>query len=553
MPKQLLIESDPIPDEVELIIIDLGSTPQTPPEDTLVENQTIYLLPKPVTVIEVGQPFELTFAAQIVATGDALAAGNLLANYLRPATGFVLPVVAATDAEHPVLHLLIDPNISDDEEAYRLEVNAESVTVRAPALAGLFHAVQTLRQLLPPEIYGASLVTGIRWSMPGVTIKDQPRFPWRGGHLDVCRHFFPAHYVKRYIDLLALHKFNRFHWHLTDDQGWRIEIKRYPRLTEVGAWRRETMLGHWSDQPRRFDGKPHGGFYSQDEIREIVAYAAARGIIVVPEIEMPGHAQAAIAAYPELGNVDTPLEVSGEWGISDNVFNVEESTFTFLQNVLLEVLELFPSPYIHIGGDEVPKTQWNTSPTAQAYMRAHGLPDAHALQSDFIRRMDRFLNAHGRTLVGWDEILEGGLADNAIVMSWRGEEGGIEAARQGHDVVMTPESDTYFDHYQFDPSSEGVAIGGLTSLEKVYGYEPVPAALAPDQAKHVLGSQGQLWTEYVPTIERLEYMVYPRMCALAEVVWSPRERDAYARFVDRLRTHVKRLDQMGVNHCRRAL
>ena len=516
------------------------------------DKQPIHLIPKPVVVAESDHEFQLTADTHIVAADEALAAGSLLASYLRPPTGFSLPIVPTANPGQRAIHLLIDGGIGG-EEVYRLEVQPQSITLRASALMGLNHAVQTLRQLLPPDIYNPTRVNGIRWTIPGVVVEDHPRFAWRGGHLDVCRHFFSVEVVKRYVDLLALHKFNRFHWHLTDDQGWRIEIKRYPRLTEIGAWRKHTMVGHGSDQPHRFDNTPHGGFYTQDQIREVVTYAADRGIVVVPEIEMPGHAQAAVAAYPELGNLDTPVEVSGEWGISDNIFNIEESTFEFLQNVLLEVLDLFPSRYIHVGGDEAPKTQWNASPKAQAYMRAHDLPDADALQSAFIRRMDNFLTAHGRVLVGWDEILEGGLADNAIVMSWRGEEGGIAAARQGHDVIMTPEAHTYFDHYQVDPSNEGLAIGGFTSLEKVYSYEPVPPALAPDQAAHVLGSQGQLWTEYMPTPERLEYMAYPRMCALAEVTWSPRERGPYADFAQRMRTHAKRLDALGVNYCRRAI
>jgi len=507
-----------------------------------------------VVIAEAAQDraFELTADTTIVAVDLALAASNLLAQYLRPATGFSLPVVPVANPGQPVIHLLIDAAI-DGEEAYRLDVDSQSVTLRASTSTGLVRGVQTLRQLLPPEIFSSTPVNDARWLIPGVVIEDQPRFSWRGGHLDVCRHFFSVDVVKQFIDLLALHKFNRFHWHLTDDQGWRIEIKRYPRLTEIGAWRKRTMIGHGSDWPHHFDDQAHGGFYTQDQIREVVAYAAERGILVVPEIEMPGHAQAAIAAYPELGNLETPVEVSGEWGISENIFNVEESTFEFLQNVLLEVLDLFPSRYIHIGGDEVPKTQWNDSPRAQAYMRAHNLPDADALQSAFIRRMDAFLSAQGRVLVGWDEILEGGLAENAIVMSWRGEEGGIDAAGQGHDVVMTPEGNVYFDHHQFDSASEGLAIGGLTTLEDVYDYEPVPPTLTPDQAAHVLGSQGQLWTEYMPTAERLEYMAFPRFCALGEVLWSPRERGSYADFLQRMRIHAQRLDLIGINYCRRAL
>jgi hexosaminidase len=510
------------------------------------------LIPKPLTVILGGDDFVLT-PTTMISAGSCEGAGMLLANYLRPATGFPLPVVSGAQDDSPMIALALNESLVGGDEAYRIEVNVAGVRLQARSETGLKYAVQTLRQLLPSAIFSARVVRDVVWRIPGIVVEDAPRFGWRGGHLDVCRHFFDADYVKHYIDLLALHKFNRFHWHLTDDQGWRIEIQRYPRLAEVGAWRKETMIGHYSDTPRRFDGRPYGGYYTQAQIRDVVAYAQARGIMVLPEIEMPGHAQAAIAAYPELGNVQTPLDVGREWGIIENVFNVEATTLTFLQHVLEEVLDLFPGRHIHIGGDEVPKTQWKHSPQVQARMKALGLADEDALQSYFIRQMDMFLTSRERVLVGWDEILEGGLAANAIVMSWRGEEGGIAAARQNHDVVMCPWQHTYFDHYQVDPQSEGVAIGGLTTLEKVYGYEPIPPALSPDEARHVLGTQGQLWTEYIPTPERLEYMAYPRLCALAEVAWSPRERDSFANFRTRLRAHAQRLDAMKVHYCRQAV
>ena len=369
--------------------------------------------------------------------------------------------------------------------------------------------------------------------------------------LDCGRYFMPKEFIKKLIDLLALHKMNVFHWHLTEDQGWRIEIKKYPRLTEVGAWRKETLKGHLevTRLRPRYDKRPHGGYYSQADVREIVAYARQRFITVVPEIEMPGHSQAAIAAYPELGNLAAPLEVSCTWGIHENVFNVNESTLLFLQDVLAEVLDLFPSQFIHIGGDECPKKQWRNSPVAQARMHELGLRNEDELQSYFIRRMDTFLNAHGRRLIGWDEILEGGLASDATVMSWRGEQGGIAAARAGHDVVMSPDHYTYLDYYQsWKIRREPLAIGGLLPLKKVYNYEPVPSALSSEEARHVLGAQGQVWTEYMPTPKSAEYMIFPRICALAEVLWTPAELKNYAGFTRRLEQHISRLKVLDVNY-----
>jgi hexosaminidase len=431
-------------------------------------------------------------------------------------------------------------------------VRPDRVVARAAEPEGLFYAIQTIRQLLPPEIFRRSQVAGLTWSMPAVEIEDVPRFSWRGAHLDVARHFMPKEFVKKYIDLLALHKMNSFHWHLTEDQGWRIEIKKYPRLTEVGAWRKETLVGRPNRDTTKntYDGKRHGGFYTQDDVREVVAYAAERFINVVPEIEMPGHAQAAIAAYPWLGNYpNRQLEVWTRWGVNENILNAEPRTIAFMQDVLAEVIELFPSKFIHVGGDEAVKTQWRSSPRAQARIRELGLKNEEELQSWFIRQMDAFLAARGRRLVGWDEILEGGLAPGATVMSWRGVRGGIAAARAGHDVVMAPTTYTYFDYYQSpNRDREPLAIGGLLPLDSVYGFEPIPAELEPQYAKHVLGAQGQLWTEYLPTPRHVEYMAYPRMTALAEVVWTPRERKNFADFRRRLDVHLKRLDELQVNY-----
>jgi hexosaminidase len=428
-------------------------------------------------------------------------------------------------------------------ERYRLTVTPSAVTISAPTHAGLFYGLQTLRQLLPASPADASS----DWSIPAVEIIDQPRFTYRGMHLDVGRHFFPVEFIKRYIDLMASYKMNTFHWHLTEDQGWRIEIRQYPRLTEVGSCRKETILERNFD-PYVGDGIPYCGYYTQDEIRDVVAYAQSRYITVIPEIEMPGHSVAALAAYPEYACTDGPFEVSTVWGVKEDIYCPTEETFAFLEDVLTEVMELFPGTYIHIGGDEAPKTRWEESEIAQEVIRREGLADEHELQSYFIRRIERFLLANGRRLIGWDEILEGGLAPEATVMSWRGMDGGIEAAKQGHDVIMTPTSHMYFDYYQGDAEHEPLAIGGFTDLRKVYGFEPVPSELSSDEARHVLGAQGNVWTEYMKTAEHVEYMVFPRMLALAEVVWSPTDARDWDSFVRRLPPQLHWLDALDVNY-----
>ncbi len=510
------------------------------------------LIPRPVKLTPADGAFTLTADTPIVAHGPALTLGHTLAQAIAPATGYWLPVTPSSSGTKAIA-LELAPHLAHlGAEGYLLNVTPEAVMLRAPQPAGLFYGVQSLLQLLPPEILREAKVENAVWTIPCVQIKDYPAFGWRGAMLDVGRHFMPKAFVKKFIDLLALHKLNTFHWHLTEDQGWRIEIKQYPRLTEVGAWRRETVIGKPDEanpQNDRFDGKPHGGFYTQDDVREIVAYAQARYVNVVPEIEMPGHAQAAIAAYPELGNTGQPVEVGTTWGIYENVYSVQESTLQFLQNVIAEVLALFPSPFIHIGGDECPKAQWKASPQAQARMKDLGLKDEEELQSYFVRRMDEFLTRHGRRLLGWDEILEGGLAPNATVMSWRGEQGGISAARAGHDVVMAPNTSTYLDYYQSkDQSQEPLTIGGLVTLETVYAYQPIPHELESEEARHVLGAQAQLWTEYMPDARHVEYMAFPRLCALAEAVWTPNAAKDYADFTRRLTTHLKRLNILDVNY-----
>ncbi|MGW7361131.1 beta-N-acetylhexosaminidase [Streptomyces sp. NPDC054802] len=439
-------------------------------------------------------------------------------------------------------------------EGYKLYAGGDGVAIHGGGAAGVFWGVQTLRQLLGPEAYRrAPVAAGRRWEGPGGFIEDAPRFSWRGLMLDVARHFMPKEGVLRYLDLLAAHKLNVFHFHLTDDQGWRIEIKRHPRLTEAGAWRARSKHGHRASS--LWDDTPHGGYYTQDDIREIVAYAAERHITVVPEIDIPGHSQAAIAAYPELGNTDvidtTSLTVWDNWGISPNVLAPTDNTLRFYEGVLEEVLGLFPSAFVHIGGDECPKDQWKASATAQARIKELGLAGEDELQSWFIRHFDRWLTERGRRLIGWDEILEGGLAPGAAVSSWRGYRGGIAAAEAGHDVVMCPEQQVYLDHRQAPGDDEPMPIGYVRTLEDVYRFEPVPPALAPEAAAHVLGTQANVWTEVTQDGARVDYQVFPRLAAFAEVAWSalpaPAERD-FAEFERRMTAHYARLDALGVHY-----
>jgi hexosaminidase len=473
----------------------------------------------------------------------------VLRDQLRPATGLPLPIAPSAKASR--ITLALDPSLASlGDEGYRLTASTDEVAIRAPKPPGIRHGSQTLRQLLPPDIYRRSPVAGASWAIPGVEIEDRPTFGWRGSHLDVGRHFMPKEFVLKHIDLLAMHKLNVFHWHLTEDQGWRIEIKKYPKLTAVGAFRKDSMTAPRTKDPalRKFSGRPHGGFYTQDDVREVVRYAAERGITVLPEIEMPGHAMAAIAAYPELGNTGEPMEVLTTWGITDHVLAVNDNVLRFFEHVLDEVLELFPSKFIHIGGDECPKTEWRNTPSAQERMKQEALENEDELQSWFIRHFDSWLATRGRRLVGWDEILEGGLAPGATVMSWRGEQGGVAAAKAGHDVVMAPQKPTYLDHSQTELPTEPPGLGGHNSLEDVYAYRPVPKELSAAEEKHVLGAQGQLWTEYMPDPKRVEYMAWPRLVALAEVLWSPPETRSWADFQGRIATHLERLAILDVNY-----
>jgi hexosaminidase len=489
------------------------------------------IIPAPAKMIVSGGAFRMSDSTTISAPARLLPLANRLRDLIGPTTGFKLP-----PSPSGTIALRLNSRNTLGREGYRLTVTPGGVEIAANSEVGIFYGIQTLLQLLPTEVYSPKRVSRVQWDIPCVNIEDAPRFAWRGSHMDVGRHFMPKEFIFKHLDTMAMHKLNVFHWHLTEDQGWRIEILKYPRLTDVGAWRNGP------------NGR-YGGYYSQSDVREIVKYAADRFITIVPEIEMPGHCQAAIAAYPELGNSGDRLDVGVDWGVYSNVFNVKDSTITFLQNVLDEVIGLFPGKFIHIGGDEVPKTQWADSAFAQAKIRKLGLKNEQELQSWFIKQMASFISSRGRRLVGWDEILEGGLAEGAVVMSWRGVDGGIAAAKAGHDVVMAPTEFTYFDYYQSeDWSKEPKAIGGFVPLHKVYQFEPVPKELLPEEAKRILGAQGQLWSEYISTPEQMEYMGYPRLCALSEVLWSPREERSYEDFVVRLRAHLKRLDYLKVNY-----
>jgi len=432
------------------------------------------------------------------------------------------------------------------EGAYRIDVCSDSIVVRSANDAGRFNALATLVQLIPVDHWPAESggILRLGFEIAPMHLEDQPRYAYRGLHLDVCRHFMPIEFIEKYIDNLALHKFNRFHWHLTEDQGWRIEIKKYPKLTEVGAWRSASQTGAYSEQ--RFDSTRHGGFYTQEEARHIVDYAAKRGITVIPEIEMPGHSLAALAAYPELSCTGGSFEVAHGWGVFDDVYCAgNPEVYTFLEGVLDEVMDIFPSPLIHIGGDECPKTRWKACPKCQLEMERNKLKDEHELQSHFITRMERYLNAHGRDIIGWDEILEGGLAPNAAVMSWRGVTGGIQAASMEHEVVMTPGKPLYFDHYQYYPDSEPVAIGGFNPLLEVYSFNPL-AGVPEQYHRFIRGAQANVWTEYMETSEHVEHMVQPRASALAEVLWRGGKREGGDEaFKEAMSRHIERLEAMG--------
>lgn len=517
--------------------------------------QGISIIPQPVSVSQNEGSFVLNGKLNIYISSKELEQEAEYLNDLLFVTNWKdYPIEESeTTSDSNFIFLKLDPTLSSDhEEAYSINVSESGVEISSQTPSGIFYGIQSLRQILPPEIEHTdpSLVPkNTVWEIPSVEIQDYPRFQYRGMHLDVARHFFPVEFVKKYIDLLALYKFNRFHWHLTEDQGWRIEIKKYPKLTQVGGWRDSTLIGNYGSG--KYDGIRYGGFYTQDEIRDVVLYANERHITIIPEIEMPGHSTAALAAYPEFGCFDKEYSVATTWGVFEDIYCPSEATFTFLEDVLDEVIELFPSEYIHIGGDEAPKKQWEESPIAQKVIEREELADEHELQSYFIGRIEKYLNSKGRQIIGWDEIMEGGLAPGATVMSWRGEAGGIEAAKMGHDVIMTPNASNYFDHFQAEPTDEEpISIGGLTTLKDVYEYEPVPEELNAEEAKYVIGSQGNVWTEYMHSGSKVEYMAFPRVVALSEVLWSSVDQRNWELFLERLQVTFNRLDILGVNYAK---
>ncbi|MFA6276326.1 MAG: beta-N-acetylhexosaminidase [Pedobacter sp.] len=506
-------------------------------------------------------------------TKGAENSAHYLADYIQKYYNFKLKVIDKIDevAKAKTITLVVNNQLYANPNKYFVSVLSSTINAGSPSEQGLFYAVQSIIQLLPSSNTSSSLI------IPSVDIIDYPRFDYRGMHLDVSRHFFDVAFVKKYIDYLALHKMNYFHWHLTDDHGWRIEIKKYPKLTEIGAWRNGSIIGLWpgkgnenikyevlpaeikimpKDAIIKTDNIRHGGFYTQEEIKDVISYAAKRYVTIIPEIEMPAHSMALLAAYPELGTEpNKKYAVAETWGMMNkynNVLQPTEKTFKFLEDVLAEVMVLFPSPYIHIGGDEGSKVWWRSSPVAQQIMKENNLKDESALQSYFIHRIEKFVNSKGKTIIGWDEILDGGLAPNAIVMSWRGEKGGIAAAKEKHKVIMTPENMMYFNHKQF-LQDDSLAAAKYSPLENVYKYDPIPAELDAEQAKYVWGGQGNLWSEYIASPTKAEYQLFPRLDALSEILWSPKEKRNYSDFLNRLKTQFKRYDLMGINYSQRYL
>lgn len=501
--------------------------------------QSINIIPAPVKAEMKNGQFTITPKTVIVAAAAESKSVSFLNDYLDKLYGFRLKTAAKADRNYIKLVTPVFVKKPDNEERYTLNVDANGVSIQGDSYQGTFIGIQTLIQLLPP-------VKSTALKIPFTSIEDYPRFGYRGMMLDVSRHFFTVEFVKQYIDFLALHKMNTFHWHLTDDQGWRIEIKKHPELTTISSCRESTIIGHHPGKGE--DHIKHCGIYTQEQVKEVVKYAADRFITVIPEIEMPGHAMAALAAYPELGCTGGPYKVQGTWGVLQDVFCAgNEKTFAFLQDVLDEVIPLFPSKYIHVGGDECPKDRWKVCPKCQKRIKDENLKDEHALQSYFIHRMEKYINSKGKQIIGWDEILEGGLAPNATVMSWRGEKGGIEAAKQHHNVIMTPTGWCYFDYSQ-SKKEDSLTIGGYLPVEKVYSYDPQPKELSAEDAKYILGGQANLWTEYITSPTKVQYMVFPRMAALSEALWSPKEKKNWKDFEPRMNDQIKRYQFWNVNY-----
>lgn len=534
--------------------------------------QEINIIPKPFSIIpsSTGTPLLLDNNFRIDAPESLKSTADFLTDYLKLYYGIQAETSTKNQKNRKILTLQLSKDFDSNPEKYKLVTNKNGAIITSSAEQGVFYGIQTLIQLLPTEKL-------TQLSIPAVTIIDFPRFTYRGLHLDVSRHFFDVKTIKRYIDYLALHKMNYFHWHLTDDHGWRIEIKKYPKLTSIGAWRNGSIIGLWPgignenikyqvlpNEVRitppnaliKTDGVKHGGYYTQEEIKEVIKYATERYIIVIPEIEMPAHSMAALAAYPELGTEpNKKYQVAETWGMMNKYNNVlapTETTFTFLENVLNEVINLFPSKYIHIGGDEASKIWWRSSPETQAFMKKNGLKDESALQSYFIHRIEKFVNAKGKIIIGWDEILDGGLAPNAVVMSWRGEKGGITAAKLKQQVIMSPEEKLYLNHKQF-LNDDSLAANKYLPLETVYQYDPVPSSLDASQTKFIWGAQGNLWSEYISNPSKIDYMLFPRLDALSEILWTQKDGKNFADFKNRLKTQFKRHNLMGITYSNRYL
>ena len=510
---------------------------------------SLNIVPVPMQVIEGKGVFVIQSSTIILIdeTNGTLEMAGLLTEKIRFSSGINLETKsynAAFPKNNAIVFTTLGADVSLGKEGYSINISETQVFVKSTSAAGFFYGLQTLLQLLPAEIEKAQ--SGLKsFSIPVVSIKDKPRFKYRGMHLDVGRHMFPVEFIKKYIDLMAMYKLNTFHWHLTEDQGWRIEIKKYPKLTQIGSIRKGTQIGKTNET----DTIPYSGFYTQAQAREIVAYAASKHITVIPEIEMPGHSVAALTAYPSLACTSGPFEVRTLWGVAEDICCAgNDSVFTFYQNVLTEIMDIFPSTYIHIGGDEAPKVRWEKCPKCQARIQTENLKDEAGLQSYFIRRIQKFLVSKNRRLIGWDEILEGGLAPQATVMAWRGIQAGIDAATQGHDAIMTPVDYCYFDYYQGDPATEPEAIGGYLTLKTVYAYNPVPETLPFEQARHIIGIQGNLWTEFLKTPDKVEYMAFPRAIALAEVAWSQQDSRDWDDFINRMDNQFPRLDFLDVKY-----
>ena len=521
-------------------------------QEVVNSNDDYQIIPKPNELTIAKGRFLLNSNTKIISTTNLVQEAEYLSSML---SSYGIAITIGSSAKDKGNIKLELDNTIENAEGYKLSIKYDAIVISGKTTAGIFYGIQSIRQLLPIEIDNDMM----ELTIPAVEIIDSPRYKYRGMHLDVGRHFFPVASVKKYIDLIAMHKMNSFHWHLTEDQGWRIEIKKYPKLTEIGGFRKGTAIGlaGTRNAPYTYDDVRYGGFYTQEEIKEVVAYASARHITVIPEIELPGHSSAALTAYPQFGNTIGPYEVAKRWGIFKEVYAPTEETFSFLEDILTEVMALFPSKFIHIGGDEVLKEEWEESAYAQELIKKEGLKNEHELQSYFIRRIEKFLNANGRNIIGWDEILEGGLAPNATVMSWRGVEGGIAAAKQHHTVIMTPGTHCYFDYYQVgeEGQKEEYLTGSKrhTSVQKVYSYEPTPSELTAEEGKYILGAQGNVWTEYMPTWDIVEYKVLPRMTALSEVVWSSKKNRDWADFHIRLQQIVKRYDALGYNYAKHSI